>query len=157
MDGGTLPRLTLIKDGNKERLTSERVITEQTSKNIRRLMRLVVDHGTGKNANVPGYRVAGKTGTAEKVSGGRYEHNAKLTSFIATFPVDNPQYVVLVMVDDPKGDQSTHQFATGGWISAPVVSRIISRMGPMYGISPQYDVPEDDAEKFWVDNKENTR
>jgi cell division protein FtsI (penicillin-binding protein 3) len=155
VDGGILPHLTLIKDGNKDRVVSERVITEQTSKNMRRLMRLVVDHGTGGRANVPGYRVAGKTGTAEKVSGGVYEHNAKLTSFIATFPMDNPQYIVLVMVDNPKGNKSTFNFATGGWISAPVVGRVISRMGPLYGIVPQFDTPEDDAEKFWVDNKEN--
>jgi cell division protein FtsI (penicillin-binding protein 3) len=153
VDGGTLPRLTLLKDGNKGRLTSDHVISEQTSKNIRRLMRLVVEHGTGKSANVEGYRVAGKTGTAEKVSGGVYEKNAKLTSFIATFPVDNPRYIILVMVDDPKGDASTHEFATGGWISAPVVNRVISRMGPLYGMLPQYDVPEDDADKFWVENK----
>lgn len=155
VDGGTLPHLTLLKDGNKERFEGERVVSEQTSKNMRRLMRLVVDHGTGKNADVAGYRVAGKTGTAEKVSGGVYEHNAKLTSFIATFPVDNPRYVVLVMVDDPKGDASTHEYATGGWISAPVVNRVISRMGPLYGIAPQYNVPEDDAEKFWVDNSDS--
>ena len=154
VDGGTLPRLTLVKDSNKERFTGERIISEQTSENVRRLMRLVVDHGTGKNGNVPGYRVAGKTGTAEKVgAGGTYEHNAKLTSFIATFPVDNPQYVVLVIVDDPKGDASTHEYATGGWISAPVVGNVISRMGPLYGITPQYNVPDDDAEKFWVDNE----
>jgi len=152
VDGGTMPRLTLVKDGNQERVLAERIVSEQTSKNIRRLMRMVVNHGTGSKADVAGYRVAGKTGTAEKVSGGVYEHNDKLTSFIATFPIDAPRYVVLVMIDDPKGDQSTHEYATGGWISAPVVNRIISRMGPLYGIKPDYNVPEDDAEKFWVDN-----
>lgn len=151
VNGGTLPRLTLLKDGNKNRVTNERVISEQTSKNIRRLMRLVVEHGTGSKADVPGYHVGGKTGTAEKVSGGVYAANAKLTSFISTFPVDNPRYIVLVMVDAPKGDTSTYGFATGGWIAAPVVGRVISRMGPLLGIEPHYVAPDDDAEQFWVE------
>ena len=152
VNGGTLPRMTLLKDGNKGKAEGPRVISEKTSANIRRLMRLVVEHGTGTKADVPGYRVAGKTGTAEKATGGGYDGNAKLASFIAAFPVDDPQYIVLVMIDEPKGDKSTFNFATGGWISAPVVSRVITRMGPLLGIRPEYDVPADDAEKFWVDN-----
>ncbi len=153
VDGGTLPRLTLLRDGNKNRPQGERVVSEQTSKNMRRLMRLVVDHGTATKADVPGYRVGGKTGTAEKVTGGGYSDSAKLASFISVFPVDDPQYVVLVMVDEPKGDKSTFGFATGGWIAAPVVGEVISRMGPMLGLSPQFDTPGDDAEKFWVNRK----
>jgi cell division protein FtsI (penicillin-binding protein 3) len=156
VNGGILPRMTLLKDGNKGKNDSERVISEKTSVNVRRLMRLVVEHGTGGKADVPGYRVAGKTGTAEKVGGnGGYNKNAKLASFIATFPVDDPQYIVLVMIDEPKGDESTHEFATGGWISAPVVARVIARMGPLLGILPQFNVPKDDAEKFWVDRSDD--
>ncbi len=150
---GTLPRMTLLKDGNKGKAEGPRVVSEKTAANIRRLMRLVVEHGTGTKADVAGYRVAGKTGTAEKATNGGYDGNAKLASFIATFPVDDPQYVVLVMIDEPKGNKSTFNFATGGWISAPVVNNVITRMGPLLGIRPQYDVPADDAEKFWVDNK----
>jgi len=155
--GGTLTRLTLLKGGNEGRPQGERIISEETSKNVRRLMRLVVDHGTGSKGDVPGYRVGGKTGTAEKVqSGGKYNDDAKLASFIATFPVDDPKYVVLVMVDEPKGDKTTFGYATGGWIAAPVVSRVISRMGPILGIAPRFDVAEDDADKFWFspDKKE---
>lgn len=153
VNGGTQEHLTLLKDGNKNKAAGERIISQQTSENVRRLLRLVVDHGTGKNADVAGYRVGGKTGTAEKVqTGGKYNQNAKLVSFIATFPVDEPKYVVLVMVDEPKGNKSTYGYATGAWISAPVVGRVIARMGPMLGIKPRYDVPEDDAEKFWVNN-----
>ncbi|NBO18116.1 MAG: penicillin-binding protein 2 [Proteobacteria bacterium] len=152
VNGGTLPRMTLLKDGNKGKAEGARVISEKTSANMRRLMRLVVNHGTGTKADVPGYRVAGKTGTAEKVSGKGYDGNAKLASFIGTFPVDDPQYVVLVMIDEPKGDKTTHNFATGGWISAPVVNKVIARMGPLLNIRPVYDAPKDDAEKFWVEN-----
>jgi cell division protein FtsI (penicillin-binding protein 3) len=150
-NGGRLPRLTLLKDGNKEKAADERVLSEQTSKNMRRLFRLVVDHGTAGKADVPGYRVGGKTGTAEKVTArGVYNQNAKLASFVGVFPVDDPRYIVLVMIDEPKGDKSTYGFATGGWISAPVAGTIISRMGPMLGIKPAFDTPGDDAEKFWV-------
>ena len=152
VNGGTLQRLTILKDGNKGKPEGERIISEKTSANVRRLMRLVVEHGTGTKADVAGYRVAGKTGTAEKVSSsGGYDGNAKLASFIAAFPVENPRYLVLVMIDEPQGDKATHDFATGGWISAPVVGRVITRMGPLLGIKPEYDVPQDDAEKYWVD------
>lgn len=150
--GGTMPRLTMLKDGNNGKAEGPRVIKEETSRNVRRLMRLVVDHGTGSHADVPGYHVGGKTGTAEKVlAGGKYNEDAKLASFIATFPIDKPQYVILVMIDEPKGNKETYGYATGGWVAAPVVGRVISRMGPLLGIKPQYDMPEDDAEKFWVD------
>jgi cell division protein FtsI (penicillin-binding protein 3) len=153
VNGGTLERLTLLKDGNRDKAESEKVISEKTSQNVRRLMRLVVDHGTGTKADVPGYRVGGKTGTAEKVQAGGYNEDAKLASFIAAFPVDDPKYLVLVMIDEPKGDKSTYGYATGGWISAPVVGNIISRMGPLYGIKPQYDVPGDDAEMYWTNHE----
>jgi len=156
VDGGVLPRLTLVKDGNKNHLEKDRVVSEATSRNIRRLMRLVTLHGTGSKADIVGYHVGGKTGTAEKIgASGTYEKNAKLASFIATFPVDDPRYVILVMIDEPKGNKSTHEFATGGWISAPVVGRVIARMGPLLGIKPVYDAPLDDAEQFWVDNEKH--
>lgn len=146
---GALPRLTLLKDNAKNH-NDEPLVSLQTAKNMRRLMRLVVDHGTGSKADVAGYRVGGKTGTAEKIGAGGYNQDAKLASFIGAFPIEDPRYVVLVMVDEPKGDKSTYGFATGGWISAPVVANVISRMGPLLAIKPRYDVEEDDAEKFWA-------
>jgi cell division protein FtsI (penicillin-binding protein 3) len=98
--------------------------------------------------------VGGKTGTAEKVeSSGGYNHNAKLALFISTFPVDDPKYAILVMIDEPKGDKSTYGFATGGWIAAPVVGEIISRIAPMFGIRPVFDIqPEDEVNQYWVNN-----
>ena len=154
VDGGIMPRLTIMKDGNKNKPFTERVISENTSRDIRRLMRLVVDYGTGTHADIAGYHVGGKTGTAEKVqTGGKYNPDAKLASFIATFPIDNPRYIVLVMVDEPKGDKSTYGFATGGWISAPVVGHVITRMGPLLAMKPQYEMPEDDAYKYWTEEE----
>jgi cell division protein FtsI (penicillin-binding protein 3) len=152
VNGGMLESLTLLKDGNADNKDPVRVVSEKTSRQMRRLMRMVVEYGTGKKADVPGYRVGGKTGTAEKAQAGGYSHNAKLALFISTFPVDNPEYVVLVMVDEPKGNKSTAGFATGGWISAPIVGNIISRMAPMLGIRPVFDVPEDKVNQYWVNN-----
>lgn len=146
---GELPALTLIKGENKK--IAEHVVKKETAENVRRLMRLVVDYGTGGKADVPGYRVGGKTGTSEKNINGRYKADAKITSFISVFPVDDPKYAVLVMVDEPKGNKSTYGYATGGWIAAPVAGRVIARMGPVLGIKPRFDVPEDDAAKFWTE------
>jgi cell division protein FtsI (penicillin-binding protein 3) len=153
VNGGVLPRLTLLREGNKEKTDGQRVISEKTSKDMARLLRLVVEHGTGSKADVVGYRVGGKTGTAEKISaGGSYNDNSKMALFVSTFPVDSPKYVVLVMVDEPKGNKSTFGYATGGWIAAPVAGRVITRMGPMLGMTPRFDVPEDDAERYWTNN-----
>jgi len=151
-NGGTLPNLTLLHDDASLHPEGPRVISEETSKNVRRLMRLVVDHGTGAKADVPGYRVGGKTGTAEKItSAGGYSKNSNMALFVSVFPVDDPKYTMLIMVDEPKGDKSTYGYATGGWISAPVAGRVIARMGPLLNIKPQFDVPGDDAEKFWTE------
>ena len=152
VNGGTLENLTLVKDGNKNKKEAPRVISDNTSRQMRRLMRMVVEYGTGKHANVAGYRVGGKTGTAEKVSGGGYSRKANLSLFISTFPVDDPQYIVLVMMDEPKGNKATYGFTTGGWTAAPIVGDIISRMAPMYAIRPLFDVPEDSVNKYWINN-----
>jgi cell division protein FtsI (penicillin-binding protein 3) len=153
VNGGTFEPMTIIKGGNAGKPEGKRVISEKTSSQMRRLMRMVVQYGTGKQANVPGYRVGGKTGTAEKVdAGGHYDHKANMSLFIATFPVDAPRYVVLVMVDDPKGNKASFGFATAGWTAAPAVGNIISRMAPMFGIHPAFDVPEDAVNRYWVNN-----
>lgn len=115
----------------------ERVLKERTSRDMRRLMRLVVEEGTGKKAEAAGYVVGGKTGTAEKVgAGGGYKRKALLSSFVGAFPMHDPRYVVLVMVDEPKGTKETYGFATGGWVAAPAISRIITRASPLLGVAP---------------------
>lgn len=152
--GGKLMPLTLLKNGNEGKAEGEQVVSEDTSRLMARMMRLVVKHGTGNKADIPGYRVGGKTGTAEKVqAGGTYNKDNKMASFVATFPVDNPAYVILVMVDEPKGNKASYGYATGGWVAAPVVGRIIARMGPLMGIKPEFEVKQDDAEKYWVDTE----
>ena len=114
----------------------ERVLSAKTSKSMRGLMELVVEEGTGKKARVPGYRIGGKTGTAEKQVGGRYKRHALISSFVGAFPIDDPRYVVLVVLDEPKGNKRTFNFAAGGWVAAPAVGRIVRNLAGMEGIAP---------------------
>lgn len=115
------------------------VLSLETSEQMRALMRLIVVRGTGKKADAAGLRVGGKTGTAEKLSSGRYRGDSRLSSFVGAFPMDEPRYVVLAFVDEPKGNAKTHNYATGGWVAAPVVGRIIERIAPLLGVEPIYD------------------
>ena len=102
-------------------------------------MRLNVEKGTATRAEAPGYRVGGKTGTAEKNINGRYVKNKLLTTFMGAFPMDQPEYVVMVMLDEPKGTAETHGYATSGWNAVPVSGRIIERIAPMLGVAPRRD------------------
>lgn len=142
--------MTVIKDGNKGKPQGERVIAETTVRDVRDLLRLVVVHGTGKSANAPGYDVGGKTGTAEKNTNGVYKKDAKVASFVGVFPVSNPRYAILVMVDEPRGNKSTYGFATGGWISAPVVGRVVQRMGPLLAMKPNFSPPDERVNAMWA-------
>jgi cell division protein FtsI (penicillin-binding protein 3) len=142
VNGGILRPPTLLKRKEGESLPGRQVLKASTSDSMRRLMRLVVEEGTGKKSEAPGYWIGGKTGTAEKVSRGGYKKSARLSSFIAAFPIYDPRYVVVVMVDEPKGTKKTQGYATGGWVAAPAVQRIVQRMGPLVGLPPMEETPE---------------
>jgi cell division protein FtsI (penicillin-binding protein 3) len=116
-----------------------RVFTEETSERMRALLRLVVVKGTGKKADAPGYRIGGKTGTAQKIINGRYSQTINITSFAGVFPMDDPRYVIVVMLDEPHATSDTYGFTTAGWNVAPVVSRTVSRIAPMLGVAPRMD------------------
>lgn len=137
VNGGKLYKPTLLLDTPQD---PKQVVSPQTSMMMRYLMRLVVTEGTAKKADVPGYLIGGKTGTAEKVSarGGYDTHNLR-TTFAAAFPLDNPRYVVLTILDEPKGLKSTYGFATSGWNAAPTTGRIISQIAPLLGVFPRLD------------------
>ncbi len=133
LNGGIRRPATLLKVGpGHQPPPGRRVFSEETSYKMRSLLRLVVTHGTGRKADAPGYRVGGKTGSAEKY------HNRSLlvTTFAGVFPMDNPRYVIVTMLDEPKGISETYGFRTAGWNVAPVVSRVVSRIAPMLGIAP---------------------
>lgn len=139
---GALLTPTLVKAETILEEEREPIVSQETVMNIRKLLGMVVQYGTGKKANAEGYRVGGKTGTAEKAKGGRYAAHDKLASFVGVFPVDEPKYAILVMLDEPRGNKSTYGFATGGWVSAPVVKRVVERIAPLYGMKPIYELPE---------------
>jgi cell division protein FtsI (penicillin-binding protein 3) len=136
-NGGIYRPATLLKVGRDHAAAKgHRVFSEETSYKMRALLRLVVTQGTGKKADAPGYRVGGKTGTAEKLQGGRYTSAAVVTTFAGVFPMDEPRYVIVVMLDDPKATADTYGFHTAGWNVAPVVSKTVSRIAPMLGVRP---------------------
>ena len=143
VNGGVLHRATLIKHPAGYAPLGQQVLSAQTSEDMRRLLRLVVERGTGKLANAPGYLVGGKTGTAEKVSGAHYDRKQLLSSFIGAFPITDPRYLVMISIDEPHGNKASSGFATGGWAAAPGVSRVVQRMAPLMGIQPlDEDSPE---------------
>lgn len=137
VNGGMLRPLTLLERNPGEPDLATRVISARTSDTMRRLMNLVVQSGTARQAAVPGYLVGGKTGTSEKVKpGGGYNRRALLTSFVGAFPMHDPRYVVVAVLDEPKGLKETHNFATAGWNAAPTVGRVIARIAPLLGVAP---------------------
>jgi cell division protein FtsI (penicillin-binding protein 3) len=136
-NGGIYHPPTILKIGPDHPLgPGRRVFTADTSYRMRSLLRLVVMKGTGKKADAPGYRVGGKTGTAQKLINGHYSQTINITSFAGVFPMDDPRYVIVVMLDEPKATKETYGFTTAGWNVAPVVSRTVSRIAPMLGVAP---------------------
>ncbi|MBN3866683.1 peptidoglycan D,D-transpeptidase FtsI family protein [Gluconobacter kondonii] len=121
-----------------------RVLSEQTSALLRKLLRLDVTMGSGKSAEVPGYYVGGKTGTAEKIGAhGGYLKHVNVSAFTSVFPMNNPHYAVYVMLDSPQGTAATHGWTTAAWNAAPTVKKIISRVGPILNQFP--DLTNKDA------------
>ncbi|MFT0861919.1 peptidoglycan D,D-transpeptidase FtsI family protein [Ancylobacter sp. G4_0304] len=142
VNGGYLIPPTFLKRTPEEvAALSVRVIKPETSAKMRYLLRLNAEKGSAKKANTPGYYVGAKTGTAEKVVNGRYSKTKLLTTFTAVFPMDDPQYLVLVMLDEPQPVEGTYGYATAGWNAAPTTGTIISRIGPLLGIMPRTDLP----------------
>ncbi len=139
VNGGVLLPATLIKRKPDARTLGVQVISAQTSNQLRRLLRAVVEKGTGRKADAPGYLVGGKTGTAEKAAAGGYRHDALISSFVAAFPMTAPQYVLYLLLDEPQGDGDTHGYATAGWTAAPLAGRVVSRIAPILGVRPVDD------------------
>jgi cell division protein FtsI (penicillin-binding protein 3) len=136
VNGGVWRPATMIKVEPGKAPAGRRVFSEATSARMRQLLRLIVTHGTGSNADAAGYRVGGKTGTAEVPGAGGYRRNQNVSTFAAAFPMDAPRYVVLVMLDSPVGTAATHGYTTAGWTAAPVVGKVVMRTGAMLGVVP---------------------
>ena len=140
INGGKLYKATVLKQSDEP--IFKQVIHKETSDIMRSLFRLVVEKGAARRANIPGYFVGGKTGTAEKLIGGHYNKNLNMALFIGGFPMHNPQYLILVMIDEAQGNESNGWLTTGGMIAAPVAGKIISRIAPILNIIPE-EIPED--------------
>lgn len=136
VNGGVMNPSTLMKVDATSVPRGRRVLKEKTSTAMRALMRKVVRDGTGASANIKGYLVGGKTGTAEKQVGGSYDKTALISSFVGVFPMTEPRFIVLVVLDEPKGTKATYGYATGGWVAAPAVGRVIEQLGPLFGLTP---------------------
>ena len=136
VNGGILRPATLVKQPPGYAPQGQQVISAKTSEQMRKLMRLVVEHGTGTMAAAPGYVVGGKTGTADKVSGRHYAETRLLSSLVGVFPITDPKYLTLIMVDEPHPNKQSHGYATGGWTAAPATSRVIQRIAPLLGVEP---------------------
>ena len=141
MNGGNLIPPTFLKRSEQDAMAlATRVIKPETSEKMRYLMRLNVEKGTATKADVKGYYVGGKTGTAEKVVGGRYSKTKVLTAFTAVLPADQPRYALLIMIDEPQGLPETNGFATSGWNAVPVGGAVIARIAPLLGIEPRFEL-----------------
>lgn len=146
VNGGVLvPPTFLPRTEAEANALGKRVISEDTSRIMRYLFRLNVLSGSGRRADVPGYTVGGKTGTAEKIENGRYVSNKRRNSFLSAFPMDDPRYVVLVVIDEPKPEHDGIG-ATAGLNAAPMVGAIIRRAGPMLGVMPRFGEGEEPIE-----------
>ena len=136
VNGGIWRPMTLRRRDSNSIPAGRRVIAPATSARMRQLMRLIVMEGTGRKAEVAGFRIGGKTGTAEKPHQGGYKRNALISTFAAVFPMDAPRYVVVAMLDEPHGTAATGGYATAGMVAAPVVGKIVARVGPLLGVIP---------------------
>jgi cell division protein FtsI (penicillin-binding protein 3) len=137
VNGGVWRPATLMRVPEGRAAQGRRVYSAETSYRMRQMLRMIVTDGTGRRGEAPGFRVGGKTGTAEKVAaGGGYSRRVNVSTFAAAFPMDDPRYVVVVMMDAPRGTEETHFLTTAAWTAAPVVSRVITRTGPLLGIIP---------------------
>ena len=137
VNGGVYNPPSLVSKRASDEIIGTRVISKKTSDLMRAMMRMVVIEGSGRKANVPGYEVGGKTGSAQKVINGQYVKDTLRTSFVSAFPMDDPQYVLMVMLDEPKGIKETYNLNTAAWNAVPTAEKIIAAVAPQLGILPR--------------------
>jgi cell division protein FtsI (penicillin-binding protein 3) len=145
LNGGLLIPPTFLKRSESEaKALAKQVLKPETSREMRYLMRLNAEKGTATKANVNGYYIGGKTGTAEKVINGHYAKHKLLTDFMAVLPADKPKYLMIIMLDEPQPTPETHGFATAGWNAAPTAAKVIARIAPLLDLEPRFDLPKAD-------------
>ncbi len=145
-DGKQVPPTFMRRSKEEAEVLAQQIVKPSTSQSLRTLFRLNATEGTASKADVIGYRVGGKTGTAEKVVGKRYSKDKRLAAFIGAFPMEKPRYAMLIMLDEPKPLPETYGFATSGWNAVPTAGKIIERIAPLLGVEPQFTA--EDLEKL---------
>lgn len=136
VNGGIWRPATMRKLKANEVPRGRRVFKASTSSRMRQLLRMIAVYGTGRKANAPGYRVGGKTGSAEKPGAHGYQKSAVVSTFAAAFPMDHPRYVVIAMLDEPRGTVASSFQRTAAWNAAPIVGKLVPRIGPILGVRP---------------------
>ncbi len=139
VNGGIWRPATLQRIAPGQAPRGRRVFKASTSARMNQLLRMIAVYGTGRNANAPGFRVGGKTGSAEKPGAGGYRTTSLISTFAAAFPMDSPRYVVIIMLDEPKGTVASSYQRTAAWNAAPIVGRLVPRIGPQLGVLPDAD------------------
>ena len=141
-NGGVLVNPTFLKRSELEaKQNAPRVIKPETSESLRYLMRLNAEIGSAKKANIEGYFIGGKTGTADKIIHGHYAKDKVFTTFMAIMPADKPKYLMLTLMDEPQGLPETAGYRTAAWNSGSVTGKIIERVGPLLGMPPRFELP----------------
>ena len=136
VNGGIWRPATLMKLEPGQAPTGRRVFKASTSARMRQLLRMIVADGTGRKADAVGFRVGGKTGSAEKPGAGGYRRSSLVATFAAAFPMDRPRYVIITMLDEPQGTVATSGQRTAAWNAAPIVGKVVPRIGPLLGVMP---------------------
>jgi cell division protein FtsI (penicillin-binding protein 3) len=136
VNGGIWRPATLHKIAPGQAPRGERVYKASTSARMRQLLRMIALYGTGRKADAPGFRVGGKTGSAEKPGAGGYRKHSLIATFASAFPMDRPRYVVVAMLDEPQGTVASSFQRTAAWNAAPIVGRLVPRIGPILGVPP---------------------
>ena len=143
VNGGYMIKPTFLRRSEEDaKRDAPRVVKPETSEALRYIMRLNAEVGSARKANIAGYFIGGKTGTAEKVINGRYSKNKVFTTFMAIAPSDHPRYLFATVMDDPQAAPETHGFTTAAWNSGMVTGAIIERVGPLLGLEPRFKPPE---------------
>ena len=142
VNGGTLITPTFLKRSEEEaKRSGVRVIKPETSEAMRFIMRLNGEKGSARKADIAGYFVGGKTGTAEKVINGRYAKNKNFTTFTAIAPSDKPRYLFLAIYDEPKGYAESGGYSTAAWNAGITTGKVIERTAPILGLPPRFEPP----------------
>jgi cell division protein FtsI (penicillin-binding protein 3) len=141
-NGGVMVTPTFLKRSEADaKKDAPRVVKPETAESMRYLMRLNAEIGSAKNADIKGYFVGGKTGTADKIYHGHYVKDKVFTTFMAIVPADKPKYLFLTLMDEPQGLEETSGHRTAAWNSGSVTGKLIERVSPLLGIAPNFQLP----------------